>query len=111
MHAHQSSNGSDPLMATSAGSRRPTPEHIHQTLNAHQQTAALKAAIELDLFTAIDEGNRTAQEMATYLKASERGVRILSDYLTILGFLRKDEGRYSLSEDAARFLSRHSPHY
>jgi len=98
-------------MATFADSKRPSPEHIHQTLNAHQQTAALKAAIELDLFTAIDEGNRTAQEMATYLKASERGVRILSDYLTILGFLRKDEGRYSLSEDAARFLSRHSPHY
>ena len=33
-------------MVSSAGSGRPTPEHIHQTLNAHQQTAALKAAIE-----------------------------------------------------------------
>jgi 2-polyprenyl-3-methyl-5-hydroxy-6-metoxy-1,4-benzoquinol methylase len=98
-------------MATSAGSRRPTPEHIHQTLNAHQQTAALKAAIELDLFTAIDEGNRKVEEIAGRLNASERGVRILSDYLTILGFLRKEEGRYSLSEDAALFLSRRSPQY
>lgn len=98
-------------MATSAGSRPPSPEHIHQTLNAHQQTAALKAAIELDLFTAIDEGNHSAQEIAKHLIASERGVRILSDYLTILGFLRKDDGRYKLSEDAALFLSRHSPSY
>lgn len=98
-------------MATSAGSRRPTPEHIYQTLNAHQQTAALKAAIELDLFTAIDEGNHSAEEIAKRLKASERGVRILSDYLTVLGFLRKEEGRYSLSEDAALFLTRRSPHY
>jgi ubiquinone/menaquinone biosynthesis C-methylase UbiE len=98
-------------MVTSAGSRRPTPEHIHQTLNAHQQTAALKAAIELDLFTAIDEGNRTVEEIAGRLNASERGVRILSDYLTILGFLRKEDGRYGLSEEAALFLSRRSPQY
>jgi 2-polyprenyl-3-methyl-5-hydroxy-6-metoxy-1,4-benzoquinol methylase len=98
-------------MATSAGSGRPTPEHIHQTLNAHQQTAALKSAIELDLFTAIDEGHHGAEDIARRLNASERGVRILSDYLTILGFLRKQDGGYALSEDAALFLSRRSPHY
>jgi predicted O-methyltransferase YrrM len=98
-------------MATSSSSRPPSPEHIFQTLNAHQQTATLKAAIELDLFTAIDEGNHRAEEIAKRLKASERGVRILSDYLTILGFLRKEDGRYSLSEDAALFLSKRSPHY
>lgn len=98
-------------MVTSAGSGRPTSEHIHQTLNAHQQTAALKAAIELDLFTAIDEGHHDAEDIARRLQASERGVRILSDYLTILGFLRKQDGCYRLAEDAALFLSRRSPHY
>ena len=98
-------------MAISAGSRRPSPEHIFQTLNAHQQTSALKTAISLDLFTSIDEGNHSAAEVASRVKASERGVRILSDYLTILGFLTKDEGRYNLTEDAALFLSRRSPHY
>ena len=90
-------------MAISAGSRRPSPEHIFQTLNAHQQTSALKTAIELDLFTSIDEGNHSAKEIANRVKASERGVRILSDYLTILGFLTKEEGRYNLTEDAALF--------
>ena len=98
-------------MASSAGSSEPTPERIHQTLNAHQQTAALKAAIELDLFSAIDEGHHSADDIARRLQTSERGVRILSDYLTILGFLRKQDGRYSLSEDATLFLSRRSPHY
>jgi 2-polyprenyl-3-methyl-5-hydroxy-6-metoxy-1,4-benzoquinol methylase len=98
-------------MATSSSSLRPAPEHIFQTLNAHQQTAALKAAIELDLFTAIDEGSRSAQEIAERLKVSERGARILSDYLAILGFLRKEDGRYSLADDAARFLSKRSPEY
>jgi precorrin-6B methylase 2 len=98
-------------MATTSSSRRPSPERIFQTLNAHQQTAALKAAIELDLFTAIDEGNHRIAELARKLNASERGVRILSDYLTILGFLKKEEERYTLSEDGALFLSRRSPHY
>jgi 2-polyprenyl-3-methyl-5-hydroxy-6-metoxy-1,4-benzoquinol methylase len=99
------------LMATSSPSRRPSPEHIFQALNAHHQTAALKAAIELELFTAIDEGNHRVEEIAKRLDASERGIRILSDYLTIQGFLRKEEGRYALSEDAALFLSKRSLHY
>ena len=98
-------------MASTSSSRRPSPEHIFQTLNAHQQTAALKTAIELDLFTAIDEGNHKTKELAKRVQASERGVRILSDYLTILGFLKKEERRYTLSEDGALFLSRRSPHY
>lgn len=98
-------------MAASSASPRPSPEHIFQTLNAHQQTAALKTAIELDIFTAIDEGAHRVEQIAKRLQAAERGVRILSDYLTILGFLRKEQGSYRLTEDAALFLSRRSPHY
>jgi hypothetical protein len=89
----------------------PSPEHIFQTLTAHQQTAALKAAIELDVFTAIDEGNHRAENIANFAKASNRGVRILCDYLTIMVFLGKDDGKYSLSPDAALFLSKRSPAY
>ena len=99
------------LMASASPSRRPSPEHIFQVLNAHQQTAAVKAAIEMDVFTAIDEGNHRLEELAKRLGAAERGVRILCDYLTILGFLRKEEERYSLTEDSALFLSKRSPHY
>jgi 2-polyprenyl-3-methyl-5-hydroxy-6-metoxy-1,4-benzoquinol methylase len=97
-------------MATSSSSR-PSPEHIFATLNAHQQTAALKAAIDLDVFSVIDEGYHRHPEIAKRLNASDRGVRILCDFLTILGFLRKEDERYSLSEDAALFLSKRSPHY
>lgn len=98
-------------MAASLASRPPSPEHIFTTLNAYHQTAGLKAAIELDLFTAIEEGNHRLEDLAKRVKASERGVRILSDYMTILGFLRKEAGRYFLTQDAALFLSRRSPHY
>jgi len=90
---------------------KPSPEHIFQTLNAHQQTSALKAAIELDLFTAIDDGHSRASEIAKTLQVSERGARILSDYLTVIGFLKKDADAYSLGDDAALFLSKRSPHF
>lgn len=98
-------------MAAASGPRRPTPEHIFATLNAHQETSALKAAVELDLFTAIDEGHQRAEQIAQAVKASERGVRILCDFLTIIGYLNKQDFRYRLTPDAALFLSRRSPAY
>lgn len=88
---------------------RPTPERIFNTLNAYEQTAVLKTAIELDIFTAIGEGVNTAAGVATRVKAAERGVRILCDNLVILGFLIKSENRYALTEESALFLNRKSP--
>lgn len=98
-------------MAASSPSGRPTPEHIFATLNAHQETAALKTAVDLDLFTAIDEDHSTVPAIAKRLNASERGIRILCDFLTVFGFLKKENSRYSLAPDSALFLSRRSPAY
>ncbi|MDE2489612.1 MAG: class I SAM-dependent methyltransferase [Elusimicrobia bacterium] len=86
-----------------------SPERIFEAFNAYQRTEALRAAIELDLFTAIDEGGATPAELSARLTASERGLRVLCDYLTILGLLSKDGARYALAPDAAVFLSRKSP--
>jgi len=96
-------------MATSTGAAKPSPNLVYQTLNAYQGTAALRAAIDLDVFTAIGEGVDTAATLATRCKAAERGVRILCDYLTILGFLTKQDRRYALTPDSAMFLDRRSP--
>jgi ubiquinone/menaquinone biosynthesis C-methylase UbiE len=96
-------------MATRPQPQQPTPERFFETINAYQQTAALKAAIELDLFTAIGEGRTTAAAIAQRCAASERGIRILCDYLTVIGFLTKEGGRYGMSPDSAMFLDRRSP--
>ena len=89
----------------------PSPELFFETMNAYQRTASLKAAIELDLFSAIGE-SATAKEIAARCHASERGVRILCDYLTIIGFLTKSpDGRYQPTPDTAFFLVRRSPAY
>ena len=89
----------------------PDPGVILDALCAFQLTEALKGAIELDVFTHIAAGAVTASAIAERAKASERGVRILCDYLTIRGFLGKNEGRYSCSPTAAVFLDRRSPAY
>jgi hypothetical protein len=95
----------------SAQTTQPSPEHFFQGATAYQHSAALKAAVELELFTAVAEGKRDAKSIAERCKASERGVRILSDFLVINGFLTKDEGGYGLTQDSAVFLDRRSPAY
>ena len=98
-------------MVTAAQHHQPTPERFFNAINAYQQTEAIKAAIELEIFTAIAEGNVQPASIAKRCQAAERGVRILCDFLTIHGFLTKDGDTYVLAPDSALFLDRHSPAY
>jgi len=91
--------------------KQPSPAIVFDTLNGYQRTQALKTAIELELFTAIGEGNTTAKAIATRCGASERGTRIVCDYLTINGFLTKQGDEYLLTPDSATFLDKRSPAY
>jgi SAM-dependent methyltransferase len=90
---------------------QPSPELFFRIVNAFQQTEVIKGALELDLFTAIAEGNRSAAALAEKCNASERGMRILCDHLTISGLLTKEAGEYGLTQDSAFFLDRRSPAY
>jgi len=45
---------------SSAAVQQPTPQLFLQTINSYQRTEALKAAIELNVFTAVGEGKETA---------------------------------------------------
>jgi len=96
---------------SSAAASRPSPEKIFEALTRYQQTFALKAGIKLDLFTAIAEGANEPAALAKRVQAAERGVRILADYLTIQGFLLKENGKYVLTQDSAVFLDQRSPAY
>ena len=88
-----------------------SPLLFFDTVNAYQRSEAMKAALELELFTAIAEGNETPAAIAARCGAAERGARILCDYLTIYGFLTKEDTRYRLTPDSAVFLDRRSPAY
>jgi 2-polyprenyl-3-methyl-5-hydroxy-6-metoxy-1,4-benzoquinol methylase len=102
-------------MSTPGSTHGPNPGIIFETFNMYQRSAALKAAIELDLFTEIAKGNHSVGTIATAIGASSanngRAVRILCDFLTIMGLLSKEGENYSLSVEARLFLDKNSPAY
>jgi len=87
----------------------PNPGLIFEMLQAHQRTAALTAAIELDLFRAVGEGPGDVASIASQCSASERGIRILCDFLVISGILEKHAGLYRHTPTSALFLDPNSP--
>jgi ubiquinone/menaquinone biosynthesis C-methylase UbiE len=89
----------------------PSPDRFLRTVNAYRESATLKGGIDLDVFTAIGGGVTTAADLARLRGTSAKGMRILCDCLTTLGFLEKDAGSYALTPDSAVFLDRRSADY
>jgi ubiquinone/menaquinone biosynthesis C-methylase UbiE len=88
-----------------------SPSHLFSAINAIQLSEAIRSAVELDLFTAIGAGHRTAAAIARECKVAERGARILCDYLVVNAFLTKSGQEYFLTDDSATFLDKKSPAY
>src|SRR6185312_14001732 len=97
------------MQPTDGMSAPPNPGIIFDMLQAHQRTAALRAAIELDLFRAVGEGPGDAASIAKKCSSSERGIRILCDFLAMSGILSKENGQYKHSATSALFLDSRSP--
>jgi SAM-dependent methyltransferase len=86
-----------------------SPDPFLEALLGYQKTAAIKAALSLDLFSAIGQTDGSPGTLAARTGAAERGLRILCDFLTIYGFLEKEGTRYRLTPSTAAFLTRSSP--
>ncbi len=89
----------------------PSPELFFHNILAFQRSAGLRAGIDLEVFTAVAEGKHTVQEIAARCSSSERGMRMLCDYLTVIGFLAKEGNRYENTETSRVFLDKKSPAY
>ena len=76
---------------------------------AYQKTAALIAAVKLDIFTVIGRETLSLDDLISRTGAAGRGLRILCDFLTVLGLLNKHDRRYSLTNIARTFLDESSP--
>jgi ubiquinone/menaquinone biosynthesis C-methylase UbiE len=96
---------------SSPSAPQPSPQLFFQTINSYQRTEVLRAAIELAVFSEIAAGNSTAADIARACAASERGMRILCDYLSMMGFLNKKGQQYGLTLDSSVFLDKRSPAY
>lgn len=99
------------MQTSKAAQQQPSPMRIFEAFTAYQKTAALKAAIDLDIFTHIANGATTPKQLAAQARASERGMRILCDYMAVNGFLSKNGNAYGLAPDTEAFLNRQSPAY
>jgi ubiquinone/menaquinone biosynthesis C-methylase UbiE len=98
-------------MVSPSPSHQPNPLVIFEALNSYQRAFALKAAIDLEVFTHVAAGATGAGAIAARAQASEKGIRVLCDYLTVGGFLTKTNGAYALTPVAAAFLDKASPSY
>jgi methyltransferase family protein len=72
-------------MANEPATPTPSPFPVVDALLAYQKTAALKAALELKVFDTIGGGASSVPAIAAGTGASPRGIRILCDFLTVLG--------------------------
>jgi len=93
------------------GQDEPSLSLVWDTFTGYQRTAALKAAIELDVFTHMARGAATIEALASACAAAPRGLRALLNHLVMDGFLTREGDRYGLSATAAAFLDRNAPAY
>lgn len=84
------------------------PDLLYETLLRYRVSAVLRAAIELDCFSAVAEGKRTPAEIASSRGGTERSVRILLDAVaaSLPQVLTKAGRRYRLTPLSRRYLVR-----
>jgi len=87
------------------------PDALFLSLFAFVRTGVLKAAVDLELFTHIAHGKRSAEDIARAAYADERAVRILLDALVAQELLTKGNDGYGLTPAAAQLLVKDSPLY
>lgn len=91
------------------------PTHIMQTSTAFWASKVLLTAVELGLFTVLDDGPKTAQQLGDALGLHPRGTFDFFDALVALKFLERDgdgpQGQYKNTPETGAFLNKKSPAY
>ena len=86
-----------------------TQDRLLELCAGFQVSALLAAGATHRLFTHIEEGARTVEEIAARAGISVRGAEALLDGLAGVGVVRREAGRYTNAEDTSRFLVEGKP--
>ena len=86
-----------------------TPMKFVGDLWAARVSMTLAAAIDLDVFTIIDGGKRTAADIAKAAHASQRHMQRLLEALVGVGYLTRKGSQFGLSPVSSKFLVREKP--
>lgn len=92
-------------------SRQWNPGELLEISGFYWKTAVLHAAVKLDVFTVIGDGQRAASEISRQLKAPQRSVERLLDALVAMELLVKVDESYTNSPSGQAFLSKNSARY
>jgi SAM-dependent methyltransferase len=88
-----------------------SPQPILEATWAFASTQVVCTALELDLFTCIEQGHSTVEALARETGSSTRGLRILLDALVGLKYLERCSCRYTPTPVASMYLSQKSSSY
>ena len=86
-------------------------DDLRNAITAYRLPRVLIAALELNLFTAVNTDAWTIPDLAREVKVSERGLAILCRNLAMAGVLKQHGGTYTNSRLGATALNAHHPAY
>jgi len=84
---------------------------LQKMATAYWESAALMAAVELDVFTAIGRGQDTITTLAKAVGMSDRNAERLLTALSAMTLLERDGDRFANAPDVQRFLVKDSERY
>ena len=84
---------------------------LQRMATAYWESAALMAAVELDVFTAIARGHDTIPALARAAGMTDRNAERLLTTLTALALIERNSERFSNAPDVQRFLVKDSDRY
>ena len=89
----------------------PSREPIDRISHAVPTPMALRAALQLDLFTALADGPMTVEELADALGVKPRRLKMLLYALVVAEFLELSDGRFTNSAISDYYLVKGRPQY
>ena len=89
----------------------PTTVRLQNIAQSYGQSAALMAAVEIGVFTAISKGAGTYEEVARAVDIHPTNAERLMVMLCAAGLLEKAEGRHTNAADVERYLVEGKPGY
>src|SRR5271163_4856439 len=98
-------------MPTKSITAVPPPLQISQISFGLWGASTLLAAVELELFEALKDGEGAADAVASKLKLNPKGTTLMLDALTALGLLEKSGDRFRLTELTKAYLLKSSNLY
>lgn len=97
--------------SSDGGGIPPTTVRLQNIAQSYGQSAALMAAVEVGVFTAISKGAGTYAEVAEALDIHPTNAERLMVMLCAAGLLEKGDGRHRNAADVERFLVQGKPGY